>query len=403
MARRTAGTPEPAADPYGEAGRGLAEGDDHLYVSSAAVEELGGLAPTAQQVEDLRQQLEATSVDVYVAVLPAAAGQVEGAPPQLLYEATGRPGTYLVVTADGRFDAGSTDFAGRRGDALAGEAYAESGGDLGTFIAGFVTRMDDLGGGAEDEEGPGGLPVDARTVGLGAGALTLVLLGSVVVWRRNRRRVERAEVGLVMPVVVADVTAYEEELVRLGGRLATTRDQAAAASLSRADRALDQARSVLDRVERADEIYEVTSALAEGSWYLAVTRARLDGDEQPHRRPPCFFDPRHGPSVTMVAWTPRGDGPRLVPACAEDAALDGDGITPPVREVPLGRGLVRPFHEAGRAYGGWFAGYHGAETPGLLGGTALGAAVGGEHLITEGGFDARGGWAGGRGIEEDRG
>ena len=88
MARRTAGAPEPAADPYGEAGRALAEGDGHLYVSSAAVDELGGLAPSAQQVEDLRQQLEDTSVDVHVAVLPAVAGQVEGAPPQLLYYAT---------------------------------------------------------------------------------------------------------------------------------------------------------------------------------------------------------------------------------------------------------------------------------------------------------------------------
>jgi hypothetical protein len=395
-------TSEPVADPYAQAGRVLGEGDTRLYVSSDAVQELGGIAPTAQQVEDLRRQLDETSVDVYVAVLPASAGQVEGAPPQLLYQATARPGTYLVVIADGLFDAGSTDFAGSTVDGLAAEAYADSGGDVGAFLGGFVTRMDELGGGPDDE-GSDELAVDAGTVGLGAGALALLLLGSVVVWRRNRRRVERAEVGLLRPVVAADIAAYEEELVRLEAALGTTRDQAATASLSRAVRALDRARHAFDRVERADEVHEVTSALAEGHWYLEVARARLDGEEPPPRHPPCFFDPRHGSAVTQVAWTPPGDGPRLVPACAEDAALDRDRLTLAVREVPVGRGQVRPFHEAGRAYGGWFAGYHGAATPGLLGGTVLGAAVGGEHLLTEGGFDATGGWAGGRGIEEDPG
>ncbi|MEU1307105.1 hypothetical protein ABZ443_46500, partial [Streptomyces shenzhenensis] len=39
---------------------------------------------------------------------------------------------------------------------------------------------------------------------------------------------------------------------------------------------------------------------------LAQLSARRAGRPLPARRPPCFFDPRHGPSVTDAGWTPPG-------------------------------------------------------------------------------------------------
>ena len=53
---------------------------------------------------------------------------------------------------------------------------------------------------------------------------------------------------------------------------------------------------------------------------MAAARAHLAGRDEPERRPPCFFDPRHGPSVADVEWQPELGEPREVPVCAADAA-----------------------------------------------------------------------------------
>ena len=60
-----------------------------------------------------------------------------------------------------------------------------------------------------------------------------------------------------------------------------------------------------------------TAALAEGRNELARARAALEGRDAPERRPPCFFDPRHGPAEREVEWASR-----VVAACEADAALD---------------------------------------------------------------------------------
>jgi hypothetical protein len=41
-----------------------------------------------------------------------------------------------------------------------------------------------------------------------------------------------------------------------------------------------------------------------------LARARPDGYQPRERRPPCFFDPRDGPSVRSVPWAPPGGAPR---------------------------------------------------------------------------------------------
>ena len=39
----------------------------------------------------------------------------------------------------------------------------------------------------------------------------------------------------------------------------------------------------------------------------------------PAKRPPCFFNPAHGPSSQNVEWAPPGGVARDVPACPADA------------------------------------------------------------------------------------
>ena len=110
---------------------------------------------------------------------------------------------------------------------------------------------------------------------------------------------------------------------------------------------------------------------------MASAKARMEGQEPPERRPPCFFDPRHGPSSRDVEWSPPYGEPRLVPACEADAQRVERGDDPQAREVEWGGRRV-PYWQAGPAYGpfagGYFGGFGGV-LPGLLIGSVLGGAM----------------------------
>ncbi len=124
--------------------------------------------------------------------------------------------------------------------------------------------------------------------------------------------------------------------------------------------------------ERPEDVKAVTQALEDGRFSLAVLAARREGRALPERRPPCFFDPRHGPSVADATWTPAGGAAR-VPVCAADRARLADGRDPAIREVETEYGR-RPYWDAGPAYGPWAGGYFGGGIlPGLLVGTLLAA------------------------------
>ena len=223
----------------------------------------------------------------------------------------------------------------------------------------------------------------------GSGVTALITVGALAVIgggaaytivRRNRRRKaeeERAALDKLRVVVDEDITAYGETLDRLDFHPAEAgADDAMRADYERALDSYESAKSRMDKAQHPSEVRGVTQALEDGRFSLALLEARRTGSPLPDRRPPCFFDPRHGPSVADVLWTPSGGAPREVPVCGVDEIRLRDGEDPLSRTVDTGDGRRRPYWEAGPAYGPWAGGYFGGGLlPGLLVGTLLGSML----------------------------
>ena len=221
--------------------------------------------------------------------------------------------------------------------------------------------------------------------------VVLVLVVVVVVAARaGKRRSEqrelerrRTELDPVRKLAFEDITALGEELQSLDLDLAGRQlDAGGNADYQRALDAYESAKTAGERIERPEDIKHVTEILEDGRYAMACVRARVAGEPLPTRRPPCFFDPRHGLSVADVSWAPAGGTPREVPACALDAERVRAGAEPDVRKVMVGAQRV-PYWQGGRAYQPYAAGYFGAFGP--MDWMFMGLMFGGF-----GGFDALG-------------
>jgi uncharacterized membrane protein YgcG len=220
--------------------------------------------------------------------------------------------------------------------------------------------------------------------------IVAAVIAFVVLRSRNRQAQQQAHADAealnnVKAVAEEDVTRLGEDVAQLD--IDTTGqdlDEAARQDYRRALDAYDAAKAALGRVKKPEDIRDVTGILEDGRYAIASLRARLAGEPLPARRPPCFFNPQHGPSSEDVDWAPPGGAPRPVPACAADAERVRAGAEPDVRKVAVGAGR-RPYWEAGRGYGGYAQGYFSPyANSGLLPGVLLGA-------VAFGGF---GGWDG---------
>ena len=167
------------------------------------------------------------------------------------------------------------------------------------------------------------------------------------------------------------------------------------ADYQRALDAYEAAKSAAAALTAPDQVRHVTEILDDGRYAMACVRARVAGSRCRTRRPPCFFDPRHGLSVADVPY-PSRRRERDVPACALDAERVRAGAEPDVRKVMVGAQRV-PYWEGGRAFQPYAMGYYGAFGPmqwmfmGMMfsgGLDGLGDAIGG---VGEGVGDAIGG------------
>jgi hypothetical protein len=223
--------------------------------------------------------------------------------------------------------------------------------------------------------------------------LAILVIVVIVIRSANQRQLHEQQrvhqsfdqLTAVKQATDEDITALGLELQNLDVEVAgVDLDEGARADYQRSLDAYEAAKQSLAAVSSASEIGNVTTILHEARYAIACVRARVAGGPFPDRRPPCFFDPRHGLSVRDVTWTPDGGSPRAVPACALDAERVEAGADPDSRKVLLGTHRV-PYWQAGPSFGPWTVGYFGAF--GALNALFVGTMMGG---ILSGGFGGAG-------------
>jgi hypothetical protein len=350
--------------------------DDPVYVDPAASDVV-----SAANADELRSRIEDDGVPVRIAILPASAGDAE----RTATELRERTGMAAAVLVGNRFRVdGPPEIEDAATQAF--EAHSDEG--VAPVLVDFVDRAAGGGGSSGDEGGIGaGGVILLGAIGLGGAA--------IVASRRRRRREEAAEFAEVkenarddLVALGDDIRALEVDIDMPGVSAEAKGDyETAVNAYQRADQSWRLAR-------RPDDLEPLGAALEEGRWAMASARARLDGQQPPERRAPCFFDPRHGPSDRDVEWAPYGGTARTVPACEADAQRVERGEDPEAREVTVG-GQRMPYWAAGPMYAPFMGGFFGAGIlPGLLIGTTLGG-VWAEPSGDWGGGDFGGGDFGG--------
>lgn len=389
------------ADSVGEVAAALREGP--VYVDPRASGRLSGA-----DAKDLTETIKKADKPVFVAVLPKAR---EFPPSDLLQDLrsqVGDRGVYAVTLGDD-FAAGADRSVLPR-DALNDlrQSAEAPGGDTKAQLDRFVDGATDEARGDAPASWDGDTPR-----GTGGGLVLLVLLaiillgvsGGLLVRNRARRRQaerDKEQLERLRPVVDEDITAFGEELDRIGfDPQAPESDEAMRGDYTHAIDSYDDAKRKMDDARGPADVRPVTESLEDGRFALATLEARRNGEPLPERRMPCFFDPRHGPSTEDMRWAPPGGTERTVPVCAADAARLRDGAEPMARNVDTPEGR-RPYWDAGPVYAPWAGGYFGGGIlPGLLVGTLLGNAMGpwgyGEGGFEGGGFDEGGFGDGGGG------
>lgn len=351
--------------------------DGPVYVDPRASTQL-----LPSQANALADKIEDADKPLFVAVLPTGSEFPEDTVLQNIRAQTGITGLYAIRLGDG-FNAGadSSVMSDNAVDNLVTAVKTPAGVDAATQLDNFVDQaLPQIRGSAPAswDTGPGPDADAGALITLGAVAAAGGA-GVYAVTRRNRRRkaeAERAALDRLRVVVDEDITAYGEELDRLDFHPSEKgADDVMRADYERALDSYDTAKSLMGAAEHPSDVRGVTQALEDGRYSLAVLDARRTGHPIPERRSPCFFDPRHGPSVTDVSWSPPGGATRDVPVCAADAARLEEGQDPMARTVETEYGR-RPYWEAGPVYGPWAGGYFGGGIlPGLLIGTMLGSML----------------------------
>ena len=357
--------------------------DDPLYVNPSARPTL-----SAAEVERVRARLAVAGTPVLVAVLPGQARREAGGDVNrlagLVAASVGRPGTYLVV-AGGEEGAGSNTLAKGVAATQARAAFRQHPG-MAAATLDFVGRAEKAAGRRPatmpPPQPPPGEDADGNTVLVVllaiAGVVTVAVLLALTLENRSERRSVRFgnQLGEVKAVSQEDITALADDLRNLNVDLQAEEagNPEAVNQYTRAYEHLELAEQEFERARNPEDLARVSTALESGRFAMASARARFERRDPPRRRPPCFFDTRHGPSVNDVGWEAPGGPPRPVPVCAACMRQIASGAQPQPRKVRTGLRRV-PFYDLPPHFESWFGGYFGGAAADLVVGFPLGNAL----------------------------
>jgi hypothetical protein len=165
--------------------------------------------------------------------------------------------------------------------------------------------------------------------------------------RREQRLVALDRWRVARRVADEDVTVLGEQLADLHiDTFAEDLDEETTHHYRRALEHYDQAKDALRASTTVEDVFALEQVVADARYHRAAVLALQSGGSPPQRRDPCFFDPRHGPSMRDVRWAPPSGVARTVAVCAADARRLEGGEPPEVRMVRVGDRYV-PSHEAG--------------------------------------------------------
>ncbi|PZF81855.1 hypothetical protein [Jiangella anatolica] len=331
-----------------------------------------------------------------------------------LYDRVGVDGVYLVMSvADSSYD----------GRGLWGVQHSEDGPtyhvedaidqavdccapDYGPMIDRFIDR-------ASDVDHP--FYVDAAPwAGGAAGIAGLWWGGTALSARRRRRADEQRHLDVVRPMLT-------EEVIELSDRvsdLPTTSDIGQAGLTKEILDTVEKARHRLDKAATDGDVQAVTSLLGTARYKIACLEALQQGRPVPEPTPPCFFDPRHGPSTQERPWTPSYGVRRNTPVCDQCAVRLDAGEAPQARQAGRdsywegGEDLVAyiegywsgsagswrfPHDDHSAARGRLWTRWHADRPRGRLAsmGKSLSRAAGDAMTSSGDGSDSGGGWGGG--------
>lgn len=265
---------------------------------------------TPNQAKSLSDQIKSADKPVFVAVLPANSEFPSQTVLRDVRSATGVTGVYAIHLGT-LFDAGADPQVMSRNAVtnLVGQVQRSSGGntaaEVDSFVDGALPQAAGLGPTSWQSRSNGVGPVGVIVVA----AIVVVVVGGGYLLLRRRRKArqnkQRDQLRWVRKVVDEDITAFGEELDRLDFHPADpASDDLMRADYAQALDAYERAKLLMRAAHRPVDVESVTKAVEEGRFALATLDARRSGKPLPERRPPCFFDPRHGPSVRDVSWAP---------------------------------------------------------------------------------------------------
>ncbi|MFT3874548.1 MAG: hypothetical protein QM714_18190 [Nocardioides sp.] len=189
-----------------------------------------------------------------------------------------------------------------------------------------------------DDPGDDGGPPLMLIGALGVGAVVAL---SVLRGARGRRTssspsepesLDRADLEALRGPLREEIEQVRQQI---GSAETTTSEPTALAHATAARALLDRAHQSMITMASAGDARQVTQALADSRFELATLAAIRDGRPVPERTPPCFVDPRHGPSVATAAYPAAGVG-APVPVCAACQAQLAAGDEPVARTLLQG-------------------------------------------------------------------